>query len=78
MCTRAYYVPADDLTDPAPVVLFGHLDAITVLIFTRIQGRYVSLNDTILGFSQIVTGSLDIWSEGGFYLKGTICDITNC
>jgi len=154
---------ADDLTDPAPVVIFGHLDAITVLsrglaskgiypavdpfnstskmldpsyvkqehfyvatnvkqmlqrykelqdviailgleelsnqdrvvvnrarkierflsqpffvaeIFTRIQGRYVCLNDTIIGFSQIVNGSLDIWSEGGFYLKGTICDIT--
>lgn len=159
---QAIYVPADDLTDPAPVVIFGHLDAITVLsrglaskgiypavdpfnstskildpsylkqehfyvasnvkqilqrykelqdviailgleelsnqdrvvvnrarkierflsqpffvaeIFTRIQGRYVCLNDTILGFSQIVTGELDIWSEGGFYLKGTLCDI---
>ena len=35
-----------------------------------------SNNDSILGFSQIVNGSLDIWSEGGFYLKGTICDIT--
>jgi len=162
---QAIYVPADDLTDPAPVVIFGHLDAITVLsrglaskgiypavdpfnstskmldpsyvkqehfyvatnvkqmlqrykelqdviailgleelsnqdrvvvnrarkierflsqpffvaeIFTRIQGRYVCLNDTIIGFSQIVTGELDIWSEGGFYLKGTICDITGC
>ncbi|MFM7984087.1 MAG: F0F1 ATP synthase subunit beta, partial [Candidatus Fonsibacter sp.] len=32
-------------------------------IFTRIQGRYVTLNDTIIGFSQIVNGSLDIWSE---------------
>lgn len=160
---QAIYVPADDLTDPAPVVIFGHLDAITVLsrglvtkgiypavdpfnstskmldpsylkqehfyvatnvkqilqrykelqdviailgleelsnqdrvvvkrarkmerflsqpffvaeIFTRIQGRYVSLNDTIIGFSQIVTGELDIWCEGGFYFKGTICDIT--
>jgi F-type H+-transporting ATPase subunit beta len=149
---QAIYVPADDLTDPAPVVIFGHLDAITVLsrglaskgiypavdpfnstskmldpsyvkqehfyvatnvkqmlqrykelqdviailgleelsnqdrvvvnrarkierflsqpffvaeIFTRIQGRYVCLNDTIIGFSQIVNGSLDIWSEGG-------------
>jgi F-type H+-transporting ATPase subunit beta len=154
---QAIYVPADDLTDPAPVVIFGHLDAITVLsrglaskgiypavdplnstskildpsylkqehfyvasnvkqilqrykelqdviailgledrvvvnrarkierflsqpffvaeIFTRIQGRYVCLHDTILGFSQIVTGELDIWSEGGFYLKGTLCDI---
>ena len=160
---QAIYVPADDLTDPAPVVIFGHLDAITVLsrglaskgiypavdpfnstskmldpsyvkqehfyvatnvkqmlqrykevqdviailgleelsnqdrvvvnrarkierflsqpffvaeIFTRIQGRYVSVDDSIIGFSQIVTGELDIWSEGGFYLKGTICDIT--
>ena len=161
---QAIYVPADDLTDPAPVVIFGHLDAITVLsrglaskgiypavdpfnstskmldpsyvkqehfyvatnvkqmlqrykelqdviailgleelsnqdrvvvnrarkierflsqpffvaeIFTRIKGRYVCLNDTIIGFSKIVTGELDIWSEGGFYLKGTICDILN-
>lgn len=160
---QAIYVPADDLTDPAPVVIFGHLDAITVLsrglaskaiypavdpfnstskmldpsyikqehfyvasdvkqilqrykelqdviailgleelsnqdrvvvnrarkierflsqpffvaeVFTRIQGRYVCLSDTIIGFSQIVTGSLDSWSEGGFYLKGSICDIT--
>jgi F-type H+/Na+-transporting ATPase subunit beta len=163
---QAIYVPADDLTDPAPVVIFGHLDAITVLsralaskgiypavdpfnstskildsgstfaickqehfyvasnvkqilqrykelqdviailgleelsnqdrvvvnrarkierflsqpffvaeIFTRIQGTYVSLNDTIIGFSQIVTGEFDIWSEGAFYLKGTISDI---
>jgi len=159
---QAIYVPADDLTDPAPVVIFGHLDAITVLsrakaskgiypavdpfnstskmlvpgyvkqehfyiasnvkqmlqrykevedviailgleelsnqdrvvvnrarkierflsqpffvaeIFTRIQGRYVCLNDTIIGFTKIVTGELDIQSEGGFYLKGTLCDI---
>ena len=28
---QAIYVPADDLTDPGPVVIFGHLDAITVL-----------------------------------------------
>ena len=159
---QAIYVPADDLTDPAPVVIFGHLDGITVLsrglaskaiypavdpfnstskmldpyyvkqehfyvasnvkqmlqrykelqdviailgleelsnqdllvvnrarkierflsqpffvaeIFTRIQGSYVQLNDSIIGFSQIVNGSLDIIPEGGFYLKGTICDI---
>ena len=159
---QAIYVPADDLTDPAPVLIFGHLDAITVLsralaskgiypavdpfnstskmlhpeyvkqehfyvasnvkqmlqrykevqdliailgleelsnqdrvvvnrarkierflsqpffvaeIFTRIEGRYVSLNDTIIGFTKIVTGELDIQSEGGFYLKGTITDI---
>jgi ATP synthase F1 beta subunit len=28
---QAIYVPADDLTDPAPVVIFGHLDGVTVL-----------------------------------------------
>lgn len=28
---QAVYVPADDLTDPAPAVLFSHLDATTVL-----------------------------------------------
>jgi F-type H+-transporting ATPase subunit beta len=28
---QAIYVPADDLTDPAPVVIFSHLDSITVL-----------------------------------------------
>ena len=28
---QAVYVPADDLTDPAPVAIFSHLDATTVL-----------------------------------------------
>lgn len=28
---QAIYVPADDLTDPAPAAIFSHLDAITVL-----------------------------------------------
>jgi F-type H+-transporting ATPase subunit beta len=28
---QAIYVPADDLTDPAPAAAFGHLDATTVL-----------------------------------------------
>lgn len=156
---QAVFIPADDLTDPAPAVIFGHLDAITVLsralaakaiypavdpfnstskmlspshisqehllvatsvkqilqrykelqdviailgleelsdqdrvivnrarkierflsqaffvaeIFTRIQGAYVSLDETIYGFSQIVNGLYDDWSEGSFYLKGTI------
>ena len=159
---QAIYVPADDLTDPAPVVIFGHLDAVTVLsrnlaakgiypavdpfnstskmldpaflkqehyctatdvkqmlqrykelqdviailgleelsdadrtivdrarkverflsqpffvaeVFTRIQGRYVSLADTVSGFTQIITGDLDVYSEGAFYLKGGICDV---
>jgi F-type H+/Na+-transporting ATPase subunit beta len=159
---QAVYVPADDLTDPAPVVIFGHLDSVTVLsrslaskgiypavdpfnstskmldpwyvqqqhfqvatqvkqilqrykelqdviailgleelsdqdrtivnrarkierflsqpffvaeVFTRIQGRYVSLDDTIHGFGLLVAGSLDQQSEGSFYLKGAIADV---
>jgi F0F1-type ATP synthase beta subunit len=28
---KAVYVPADDLTDPAPATTFQHLDATTVL-----------------------------------------------
>lgn len=28
---QAIYVPADDLTDPAPATSFSHLDATTVL-----------------------------------------------
>jgi len=28
---QAIYVPADDLTDPAPASIFSHLDATTVL-----------------------------------------------
>ena len=159
---QAVYVPADDFTDPAPVVIFGHLDAVTVLsralaakavypavdplnssssilgarslgpahfsvalsvvallqrykelqdliailgleelsnqdtltvsrarkverflsqpfavaeVFTRIQGRYVSLQDSIAGFSSIVAGDCDSLPEGSFYLKGALCDI---
>lgn len=29
--TKAVYIPADDLTDPAPVTIYSHLDAVTVL-----------------------------------------------
>lgn len=159
---QAIYVPADDLTDPAPVVIFGHLDAVTVLsrslaakgiypavdpffstskllnpsylsqdhycvatdvkqmlqrykelqdviailgleelsesdrtlvdrarkverflsqpfyvaeVFTRIEGRYVSLSETVDGFTQIVSGGLDSVSEGTFYLKGNITEV---
>ena len=32
---QAVYVPADDLTDPAPATTFAHLDATTVLIKER-------------------------------------------
>jgi F-type H+/Na+-transporting ATPase subunit beta len=156
---QAVYVPADDLTDPAPATTFAHLDATTVLsrnlaakgiypavdpldststmlqpgivteehysiaetvketlqrykelqdiiailgidelseddrlivararkverflsqpffvaeIFTGSPGEYVSLEDTIKGFSMILNGELDDLPEQAFYLVGNI------
>ena len=156
---QAVYVPADDLTDPAPATTFAHLDATTVLsrnlaakgiypavdpldststmlqpgivssthyeiaesvketlqrykelqdiiailgidelseedrltvararkverflsqpffvaeIFTGSPGKYVSLEDTIKGFSMILKGELDDLPEQAFYLVGDI------
>ena len=37
---QAVYVPADDLTDPAPATTFTHLDATTVLSKMCIRDRY--------------------------------------
>ncbi len=156
---QAIYVPADDLTDPAPATSFAHLDATTVLSrqiaelgiypavdpldstsrmldariigeehydvarevqrilqtykslqdiiailgmdelseddkitvararklqkflsqpfyvatqFTGLPGRYVSVEDTIAGFSGIVNGKFDDMPEQAFYLVGTM------
>ena len=156
---QAVYVPADDLTDPAPATTFAHLDATTVLsrglaskgiypavdpldststmlqpwivgeehyqcagnvkqtlqrykelqdiiailgldelseedrqtvararkierflsqpffvaeVFTGSPGKYVSLADTIQGFSMILSGELDDLPEQAFYLVGDI------
>jgi F-type H+/Na+-transporting ATPase subunit beta len=156
---QAVYVPADDLTDPAPATTFAHLDATTVLsrnlaakgiypavdpldststmlqpgivtaehyeiaesvketlqrykelqdiiailgidelseedrltvararkverflsqpffvaeIFTGSPGEYVSLEDTIKGFSMVLNGELDDLPEQAFYLVGNL------
>jgi len=156
---QAVYVPADDLTDPAPATTFAHLDATTVLsrnlaakgiypavdpldststmlqpgivteihyalaenvketlqrykelqdiiailgidelseedrltvararkverflsqpffvaeIFTGSPGKYVSLEDTIKGFTMLLNGELDDLPEQSFYLVGNI------
>ncbi len=156
---QAVYVPADDLTDPAPATTFAHLDATTVLsrglaakgiypavdpldststmlqpgivssehyeiaenvketlqrykelqdiiailgidelseedrltvararkverflsqpffvaeIFTGSPGEYVTLEDTIKGFSMVLNGELDDLPEQAFYLVGNI------
>ena len=159
---QAVYVPADDITDPAVVATFGHLDASTVLSrrqasmgfypaidplsstssllspvsvgeehyriatsvrslltryeelqdviailgmeelseddqtavhrarrcqrfltqpffstenFTGHKGRYVTLPDTLRGFSEILEGKHDEVPEQAFYLAGTIDDV---
>jgi F-type H+-transporting ATPase subunit beta len=156
---QAIYVPADDLTDPAPATAFAHLDATTVLSraiaelgiypavdpldststmldpqivgdehyaiargvqqtlqrykdlqdiiailgmdelseddrnlvararkiqrflsqpffvaaqFTGLTGKYVPLKETITGFQEILSGSLDDLPEQAFYLVGNI------
>jgi F-type H+-transporting ATPase subunit beta len=42
--------------------------------FTSIPGRYVSLKDTIRGFSEILEGKCDDMPEQAFYMVGTIED----
>ncbi|NCO37767.1 MAG: F0F1 ATP synthase subunit beta [Armatimonadetes bacterium CG_4_10_14_3_um_filter_66_18] len=156
---QAVYVPADDLTDPAPATTFSHLDATTVLsrslfelgiypavdpldstsrildplvvgqehyetargvqqvlqrykdlqdiiailgidelsdedklmvararkmqsflsqpfhvaeVFTSLPGKYVSRDDTVRGFKEILDGKHDDLPEQAFYLVGTI------
>ena len=159
---QAVYVPADDLTDPAPATTFSHLDSTVVLsrqlaslgiypaidpldstsgaldpqvvgerhykvametrkvlqrykdlqdiiailgieelseddklavnrarkiqrflsqpffvgeVFTGTPGKYVKLEDTILGFERILEGKLDDVNESAFYMKGTIDEV---
>lgn len=43
--------------------------------FTGKPGRYVKLNDTVEGFSQIVNGDCDAFSEQAFYMAGTIEEV---
>ena len=156
---QAVYVPADDLTDPAPATTFAHLDAQTVLsrkiselgiypavdpldstsrilsaevvgelhyntsqkvkhilqrykelqdiiailgmeelseedklvvsrarrvqrflsqpfhvaeAFTGLEGRFVSIEDTIKGFNMILDGEMDEYPEAAFMMVGTI------
>ena len=46
-------------------------------VFTRISGRYTSMDSTVSGFKQIITGGCDTLSEGQFYLKGSMEDVIN-
>lgn len=55
---QAVYVPADDLTDPAPATLFTHLDATTVLSRSVVeQGIYPAV-DPLESTSRILEPSI--------------------
>ena len=44
--------------------------------FTGIKGQYVSREDTVRGFGEIVDGKHDDKPEAAFYMKGTIDQVT--
>ncbi|MGD6858741.1 MAG: F0F1 ATP synthase subunit beta [Enterobacteriaceae bacterium] len=44
-------------------------------LFTGINGKYVSLKDTIKGFKGIINGEYDDISENNFYMSGTIEEV---
>jgi F-type H+-transporting ATPase subunit beta len=55
---QAVYVPADDLTDPAPATTFAHLDATTVLS-RKIAGRWLyPAVDPLDSTSRILTADI--------------------
>lgn len=43
--------------------------------FTSVPGKYVKLEDTIKGFSEILAGKYDSVGEQEFYMKGTIDEV---
>merc|ERR1719293_509792 len=55
---QAIYVPADDLTDPAPVVIFGHLDAVTVLSRSLASKGLYPAVDTFMSTSKMLSSDV--------------------
>jgi len=44
-------------------------------VFTGLSGKYVSLNESVNGFSRILAGEFDTLPEQAFYLVGPIEDV---
>jgi len=44
-------------------------------VFTGLKGEYVTLEDTLDGFEQIIAGKLDHIEEDAFYMKGSIAAV---
>ena len=55
---QAVYVPADDLTDPAPATIFSHLDATTVLSRKVVESGIYPAVDPLESSSRILEPSI--------------------
>ncbi|MDR0751741.1 MAG: F0F1 ATP synthase subunit beta [Christensenellaceae bacterium] len=55
---QAIYVPADDLTDPAPATIFSHLDAITVLSRKVVEEGIYPAIDPLASSSRMLNPSI--------------------
>ncbi len=55
---QAVYVPADDLTDPAPAAIFSHLDATTVLSRKIVEEGIYPAVDPLASTSRILEKSI--------------------
>jgi F-type H+-transporting ATPase subunit beta len=55
---QAVYVPADDLTDPAPATTFAHLDATTVLSRAIVEMGIYPAVDPLASSSRILTARI--------------------
>ena len=70
---QAVYVPADDLTDPAPATTFAHLDATTVLSRKIVeQGIYPAV-DPLESSSRILEA--DVVGEEHYYVANKVKEI---
>ena len=43
--------------------------------FTGLEGKYVSVEDTVRSFKEIIEGKHDELPERAFYMKGTIDEV---
>ena len=55
---EAIYVPADDLTDPAPATTFSHLDAVTILSRTLFSQGFYPAVDPLDSTSRILDSNI--------------------
>ncbi len=70
---QAIYVPADDLTDPAPATTFGHLDATTVLSRSIAEKSIYPAVDPLDSTSRILDPH--VVGEDHYYVAKTVQEI---